>query len=441
MQVSHVNTFLDGGAALAAQRLHEELLKTGVDSRFYYSRKEGFREELGSTYQPVEWRKGGFKDRLTAAIQFRVHRESFKRAMRHRPAGYEVFTSPRGAAHSCWPPVARNRAAESDRRHDLIHLHWISKFIDYQSFFESMPPEQPIVWTLHDMNAFTGGCHFSSGCDRYQIGCGNCPQLADRGTEDVSRSFVEQKRASLRGLNLHVVAPSHWLMATAKLSPVFETARSFTHIPHGISSTDYYPMDRREARARLGIDPDVTLFCIGALDMHSRHHGARHLIGALEAIADLPDVEALLLGSNPLPKTSTPLPAIREVGPLHGLLHQRTVLSASDVFVMTSLEDNLPLTGLEAMACGAAVVGFDVGGIPDYVRPNQTGLLAKLGDTADFGWALRKLATWPGLARVLGENARRMIETEYTPQREVSAYQQLYTSLTASSRFLRRHAA
>jgi glycosyltransferase involved in cell wall biosynthesis len=152
-------------------------------------------------------------------------------------------------------------------------------------------------------------------------------------------------------------------------------------------------------------------------------------------------VEGLVFGAGELPKAASPLPAIREVGQLHGLLHQRTVYSASDVFVLPSLEDNLPLTGLEAMACGAAVVAFDVGGIPDYVRPNQTGLLAKGGDTADLGRKLRTLATQPALARAFGENARESIENEYTPLREVSAYKRLYASATESSQFSQRKAA
>jgi glycosyltransferase involved in cell wall biosynthesis len=360
--------------------------------------------------------------------------------MRQRPPGHEVFTSPRGSAHSPWPPIG-HPVCEDDRRQEIIHLHWISKFIDYASFFGSLPSEQPIVWTLHDMNAFTGGCHFTGGCDRYQTGCGNCPQLADQNSEDISRAFFQQKQAAIGDLNLHVVAPSHWLLAAAQSSLMFESARSFTHIPYGISDTDYYPMDRREARARLGIDPDVTVFCFGAMDVQSRRKGAAHLVGALEAIADIPNVEGLVFGSGELPKTASPLPAIREVGQLHGLLHQRTVYSASDVFVLPSLEDNLPLTGLEAMACGAAVVAFDVGGIPDYVQPNQTGLLAKGGDTADLGRKLRTLATQPALAREFGANARKSIENEYTPQREVSAYRRLYSSLTESSQSTRRKAA
>lgn len=439
MQVSHVNTFLHGGAAVAGRRLHEELLKAGIDSRFYYSRQEGVKEELGTTYEPVEWSNGGLHQWLASTIGFRIHRESFKRAMRRRPQGNAVFTSPKGVANSDWPPPG-NRSQQS-RRHDIIHLHWISKFIDYRSFFASLPDEQPLVWTLHDMNAFTGGCHFSSGCGRFQTGCGNCPQLGLRSVNDLSQTFFEQKRAAIRGLNLHVAAPSHWLLTAAKLSPIFETVRSFTHIPYGISTTDFYPMDRAEARARLGIDPDVTIFCFGAMDVGSRRKGAQHLIGALEAIADLPDVEALVFGSGQLPKTTKPLPFIHQVGPVRGLLQQRTVYSASDVFVLPSLEDNLPLTGLEAMACGTTVVGFDVGGIPDYVRPNQTGLLAKVGDTTDLGRILRRLATWPTLAQVFGINARQLIETEFTAQRQVSSYQQLYASLTASSRHLRQQAS
>lgn len=441
MQVSHFNTFLDGGAAIAAQRLHEELLGAGVDSCFYHSRREGHREDLGPTYQPTEWRSSGLRQRISSALRFRLHRATFKRAIRDQPVGHDIFTSPRGIAASSGPPVGKHQEGPRPRRHDIVHLHWVAKLIDYHSFFDSLPIEQPIVWTLHDMNPITGGCHFSSGCGRFQLGCGNCPQLSSGTADDLSQRFFDEKRAALRDLNLHVVAPSHWLLAAAESSPILATARSFTHIPYGISTSDYYPMDRAEARARLGIHPDTTVFCIGPVDTSTRRGGAHHLVGALEAITDLEQVEVLVFGGELPTRNSVALPQLRAVGPPQGLLHQRTVYSASDVVVLPTLEDNLPLAAMEAMACGTTVVAFDVGGIPEIVRNNRTGLLTRPGDTTDLGRALRKLATWPDLSRVLGENARQMIESEFSPQQEAASYQQLYAALLASTSGLRLRAA
>lgn len=455
MRVSHVNSFLDGGAATAARRLHEGLRRRGHDSRFYYARQQGVREDLDASYQPARWRSAGLNRQVQSAIQFRLHRESFKRSIRQRPAGHEVFTSPRGAAHTAWPPLGHPAAdhptadrsavnpATVDRSgaEEIVHLHWIAKFIDYQSFFASIGPHQPVVWTLHDMNAFTGGCHFSDGCHRFQQGCGNCPQIRDSSAADISRQAFLEKESALRGIDLHVVAPSRWLLQSARSSPVFQQAQSFHHVPYGISTDDYYPMDRAEARAWLGIDDDATVISFGAMDVKSRRKGASHLMRALSGIADVPNIECVVFGSGELPETKQGLPPIREVGAVQGLLQQRVVYSASDVFVLPSLEDNLPLTGLEAMACGTAVVAFDAGGIPDYVHPQRNGLLARVGDTDDLTDKLKMIVTQPDLARYMGQQARRSIQQNFAAEREAEAYSNLYASLIESVPTLRRSAA
>lgn len=379
--------------------------------------------------------------------------------MRQRPTGHEVFNSPYGAPHTPWPTV--DHRADTG---DLIHLHWIAKFLDQPSFFGSLSPDQPVVWTLHDMNAMTGGCHFSDGCDRYTRGCGGCPQLptgpqlptaqlptaqlpgaqlpsASLAADDLSRQYFLAKQAALAGVNLHIAAPSRWLLECARSSPLLASAKSFRHVPYGISLGEYYPMDRRDARARLGIDPDTTLVCFGAMDVSARRKGGRHLVQALAHLADLPGVEGLVFGGGELPDSDGPMPRLHHVGPVRGLMMQRVVYSAADVFVLPSLEDNLPLTGLEAMACGTAVVGFDAGGIPDYVRPGKTGLLARTGDGDDLGMRLRELAADPDHAAQMGRRARQMIEHEYAAEYEAAAYETLYGELLGASTRSERRAA
>jgi glycosyltransferase involved in cell wall biosynthesis len=423
MRVTHFNTFLDGGAATASRRLHSELVRTGVDSQYFYSSDQGEPLDLDGTYHRAKWERGNLGHQFAVAARYRLHRQAFKRVVRQRAAVHEVFTSPQGAPHTPWPPVG---ISADDQ---IIHLHWIAKFIDQASFFASLPPGQPVVWTLHDMNAFTGGCHFSEGCHRYQTGCGHCPQLPVPSNNDFSRHFFEEKARSIQGVNLHVVSPSKWLIESAESSRVFRGTGSFHHIPYGINTETYYPMDRREARARLGIDPDAMVVCFGAMDVNNTRKGARQLTEAFAAIADIPGVIGLVFGSGELPKTPLPLPPIHRVGPIAGTLQQRTVFSAADIFVLPSLEDNLPLTGLEAMACGTPIVGFDAGGIPDYVRAGVSGLVAKMGDSEDLGRQLRQLLTDRPTSAALGKSARMMIEQEYASHIEASRYQQLYQAL------------
>ena len=124
------------------------------------------------------------------------------------------------------------------------------------------------------------------------------------------------------------------------------------------------------------------------------------------------------------------------------MLEQRTVFSAADVFVLPSLEDNLPVTGLEAMACGTAVVGFDAGGIPDYVREGVSGMLASVGDSKALGRIIRTLVQDTEKLKSLGKGARQLIEREYSSEREAAAYSDLYqTALCGASQTRGRIAA
>ncbi len=425
-----------GGAATAARRLHEGLLSLGIDSRFYHASRSN--DEYDPPIHRARWRRGGWMTRLAAAFRYRQHRFELRRAARQSQPGNELFTSPRARGETPWPPDP-GRGREHSR--EVIHLHWIAKLVDHPSFFASLPDDQPVVWTLHDMNPMSGGCHFAGGCDRFKSGCGHCPQLRQQSAADISRQLFTLKQDSIARANLHIVAPSRWLLEQAQASLMFRSAASFTRIPYGISTAQYYPMDRDEARARLGIDPRKFVVCFGAMHVNNRRKGAQQLVEALSSLAAVPDAECIVFGEGELPPTSKPLPPIHSLGSIVGTLQQRALYSASDVFVLPSLEDNLPLTGLEAMACGTPVVGFASGGIPDYVHHRKTGLLAPTGDADELGTLLRMLAESPHLAAQMGQAARRLIETDYTDDREAMSYQQLYRSLTQSESIPIRAAA
>ncbi len=425
MNVRHFNTLLHGGAATAARRLHESLLREGVESQFLYSGTESPVDELGESYEPVQWKKHSVYQKIRSAIDYRLHRQTFKKSLDRRGAGHEIFTSPRGRPRS----VLGTPKTDTE----ILHLHWIARMIDYQSFFGSIDEEQPIVWTLHDMNAMTGGCHFSDGCQNFVSGCGLCHQLRQPAEQDLSRAAFLEKRMAMLGKNLHIVAPSRWLLDSARRSSMFEPSVTFHHIPYGIDTEAYYPMDPLEARARLGLPRDHRIVCFGAADVKAIRKGGRELLAALHAIADLPKVICLVFGAGQLPESRLATPPIHAVGSITGTLEQRTVMSAADLFILPSLEDNLPLTGLEAMACGTPIVGFEAGGIPDYVRHGTSGWLANVGDAADLAAKLRiALEDADSLTR-LRRSTRQMVEREYSQSREARYYQSLYATLVNRS--------
>jgi hypothetical protein len=182
MIVHHFNTVVHGGAAIAARRLHAALQASGVDSRFWCGRQDATTSKDPS-YALAPWGPGARQHgpiwrRLVAPLGRVFRKWRLKRALSGRPEGLDLFSLPRMPLATPLDP--------RDLADGIIHLHWIPNLIDYPSFFASLPARQPIVWTLHDMFPFTGGCHYTAGCDAFLTECKNCPQLGLSGDKDLA---------------------------------------------------------------------------------------------------------------------------------------------------------------------------------------------------------------------------------------------------------------
>ena len=166
-------------------------------------------------------------------------RRDWRNHLSHRPEGYEIFSAARQVNDSYFNV--------EDLDCDVLNLHWIAFLCDYPSFFSSLPHRLPTVWTLHDMNPFTGGCHYAADCERFQTGCGDCIQVANPQPDDVSRYAFQLKRKSMRSKQLHVVTPSHWLGSLAQQSPIWPKRTEFSVIPYGLELDLYHPLPPRRS--------------------------------------------------------------------------------------------------------------------------------------------------------------------------------------------------
>ena len=170
MRVQHISTLLDGGAATAARRLHRALLSAGIDSEFLHPAPRKPRKDLDETFRSVEWSSAPFPQSYFDKRRFRKERRSFQKQLDARPPGLELFSPPHGGPPTKWPPVFVKRRSLSSRkpRNDaqektIKNLHWVSQWFDHQSWFGSLTRDEPIVWTLHDMNPFTAAAISAMG--------------------------------------------------------------------------------------------------------------------------------------------------------------------------------------------------------------------------------------------------------------------------------------
>jgi len=316
---------------------------------------------------------------------------------------------------------------------DVIQLHWVSGFVDYQGFFSALPKGKPLVWTMHGMEAFTGGCYYDSDCGKFTGQCGACPQLGSTSETDLTRQIWLRKR-KIFGMvateQLHIVSPSRWLRDEVKRSSLFSRFPCSV-IPNGLDTQVFSPKDPRVAREKFGIPLNARAILFLADGVHIPRKGFHLLVEALAGAE--PDSNTFLVSVGPgFPPDLGHIPHrhIQTISDDELLSH---IYSAADVFVVPSLQENLPNTALEAIACGTPVVGFAVGGIPDIVRPGVTGLLAKPADAADLRRAVIEVLGHSNRAE-MAKNCRRIATEEYGVETQVRRHMEVYEGLLENRR-------
>lgn len=300
-------------------------------------------------------------------------------------------------------------------------------FLDYANAAKLFLGKK-VVWTLHDMNPFTGGCHYTGSCRGYLYKCGVCPQLGSLEDEDASANVWQIKDRTFRDLDLAVVTPSKWLGECSSISSLF---RRFKHyvIPNGFPLEVFKPLDRDIIRAELGIPENAKVVLFGA-DSTNQRKGFRFLIAALKHLYSIDSTSNMILAMFGAVYPDEEL----ECGfPIYNFSYieneeQMTLLyNAADVFLLPSLEDNLPNTVIESFASGTPVAAFNIGGVPDMIEHGITGYLATPEDAVDLANAI----TWciidaPSKIR---QDCRAVAESYFSLETLANNYLALYKSL------------
>lgn len=406
----------EGGAARAAHRLHCGLRFLDCDSRMFVERKHGDDPAVIKFQAPM-----ALADRVKRRFRRERIERSFARYARTRPAGLELFSDDRAPFAETVPALLPPC--------DLVNLHWVAGFVDYRSFFSRLPPDMPVVWTLHDMNPFTGGCHYDNGCQKFRSACGACPQLGSDKPHDLAYDVFNRKRDALRGLSSRrhcLVAASRWTATEAKVSALFKGLEVCV-IPYGLDLEAFKPLDRVAVRTALGIAPDAKVVCFVSDHVSNPRKGFDLLSGALEQL-DATDKLCLLVVGSRFEAPSARLRCVY-VGRIASDRLLCAVYNAADVFVIPSRQEAFGQTALEAIACGVPVVGFDTGGIRDMVRSGETGLLARPESVQDLRDCIGKLLSDPGMRADMSGTCRRIALKEYGLEHQARRYFDLYRSL------------
>ena len=417
MRVLIVNTAeRTGGAAIAANRLLHALNHNGVEARMLVrDRKTDASEVVNIT---PSWR---------LKAKFLWERGVIWLANGLSKKGiFQVDIANTGTDITRMPEF---------QQADVIHLHWVNQgFLSLGNLERILASGKPVVVTLHDQWYFTGICHYSSDCEKYRTQCQHCPMLKGQRMDLAQRVF-DRKRAMYEGRNLTFVGCSRWMADMARQSRLTQ-GHTVTNIPNAIDADVFKPMDKAAARQRHHLPADKKLILFGAQRITDERKGFRFLTEACEHIAmhhpTLPkQLGVVVLGGDAQSvKEALPLP-VYTVNYLSNEKEIAELYNAADLFVTPSLQDNLPNTIVEAMACGTPCVGFNVGGIPEMIHHQQDGYVADYCDSLDFAqgiaWCLNEQRQ-PALGTAARATALATYGETAVAQRYQAIYQQALTN-------------
>jgi len=418
LKVVHLNTYDgNGGAGRACMRLNRALLSQNIDSKIIVHYKFGNNPDI-KTFN------GNIIQKSYAAATIILERILAKR-----------FLKPDSRTPFSFTWFGRSVVNHPDvKKADIIHLHWINHgFLDPKHIAEIRKLGKPVVWTFHDSNAFTGGCHVRYTCDHYQQQCGNCPLLINSADDDISHRIWQQKNKAYQQLDFNIIAPSLWMQDSVKKSSLMRS-KATSNIPNTLETDVFKPINKKEAKAKAGLPTDKFIFLSGFMPSRKDlHKGTQYLLESMELLrqrlgAETDQIELVVFGN----RGTENLPDFPFKTSFLGTINNDEKLAlhyaAADAFLIPSLEDNLPYTVMESLSCGTPVIAFTTGGIPDMVRHQYSGFLATYRSSESFTDGMEWIIKHPERDK-LNQQARQTIMDRFSEEviarKHIEVYRQL----------------
>jgi glycosyltransferase involved in cell wall biosynthesis len=417
LKVVHLNTYDgNGGAGRACIRLNRALLSQNIDSKVIVHYKFGKNPQIG------DFNTNFIKKAYTAAtiILERIWAKRYLKAVK-TPFSFAWFG--RSVIHH---PNVKNA--------DIIHLHWVNHgFLNPSHIAEIAKLGKPVVWTFHDSNAFTGGCHVRYTCDHFRRECGDCPLLKNPSPNDYSHRIWQQKHDAYAQLGFSIVAPSTWMQASVLQSSLMQ-GRAISQIPNTLETDIFEPIDKQSAKEQAGFAKDKFVFLSGFMPSRKdMHKGTSYLIESLELLKTRLGVKAdqieLVIFGNRNTEDMPDFPFKTSfLGKIDNDERLALCYAAADAFLIPSLEDNLPYTVMESLSCGTPVITFTTGGIPDMVKHEYNGYLAAYRSSENFTDGMEWIINHPDRLK-LQQQARQGImdhfSEEIVSKKHIDLYKQL----------------
>lgn len=418
MRVLIVNTSeKTGGAAVAANRLMEALKNNGVKAKMLVREKET--EQITVVGLPGSWRLQWhfLWERLVIFIYSHFRRDHL----------FEIDIANSGTDITSLPEF---------KEADVIHLNWINQgLLSLADIRKIIRSGKAVVWTMHDIWPATGICHYTRGCVAFHNTCCHCKLLPDNGSHrDLSTKVFEQKKRLLNDSNVFFVTCSKWLENEAKKSGLL-VGQHIQNIPNAIDTRVFHPVDKKKARQIAGLPVDKHIILFVSQRVTDQRKGMDYFVSAVQQLTERhpecrEQLAIAILGGHAEEVTQQLNLPVYPLGYVNEERRIVAIYNAADVFVLPSLEDNLPNTIMEAMACGVPCVGFKVGGIPEMIDHQKNGYVATFRDAADLANGIHWVLDSEQYDQLSSECVRK-VTTSYSQQSVAMKYIEVYNEALA----------
>lgn len=412
MKVVILNTYdRTGGAAIAANRLTKTLLESNVSATMLVNVKTGSDDHV------LEKTNSNLKRRFAKYLNLfeKVLFIPFEISKTER---FSFSTARYGSSLVNHPSI---------QEADIIHLHWVNQsFLSYKNLDDLFKLNKPVVITMHDMWYITGGCHHARKCNKYQSLCGDCPLIKGNKEQDLSFKGFKTKQ-SIYSKNITFVAVSKWLADLAKKSSLL-ISNPVLNIPNPINVNVFNPKEK--SKNVFGFTDDKIYILYAAAQPDNIRKGYKYLEESLHELYNSQynfekEIEIIIMGKI---KDNSAINFPFKTHFLGNLTKEDEIVAcynSADLFIAPSLEENLPNTLIESMACGTPCVAFEIGGIPEIIDHKENGYIAEYKNASDLSEGIKWVLSKNDLKQSCIDKVHKKFSIEVVIGQFVDLYQKL----------------
>ncbi len=406
-----------GGAAIAAYRLYQALKKNGSDVKMLV--------EEACDIKDVECLANNWLNNKKAFLRFVRERIYFLPHEKNKEVRFQFSPAKVGIAIHNHPLV---------KEADIIHLHWVNHgFLSLKNLNDLFQLGKPVVWTLHDMWSFTGGCHYAGDCNHYLQECKQCPMLKKPSDNDLSQKVFELKKSIFsKYKHIYPVACSQWLQQQAQKSTLLST-KKIEAIANPIDTDVFRPINKEKCRQHFQLPIHKKLLLFGAANINDKRKGINHLLNALQVLAQSnpelhKELELVAFGKSDDEFLSQFPFKTHRLSFINNKEEIAMLYNTADAFVLPSLQDNLPNTVMESLACGVPVVAFNIGGVPEMIKDDCNGYLVEMKDEKQLAEKMLQIVMQSD-SNLMQNNARQFVIDHYSESKIAAQYVKLYQKI------------